>query len=80
VERVSREGGDYVLTIDLPFVGKADVDLIQREDELFIRVGPYKREITLPRVLAKRRSTGARFEDGKLRVRFGEAGSRVASG
>jgi arsenite-transporting ATPase len=79
-ERVSREGGEYVLSIDLPFVGKGDVDLIQREDELYIRVGPYKREITLPRVLAKRRSIGARFDEGTLKVRFGEEGTRVAAG
>ncbi|HEV3231218.1 MAG TPA: TRC40/GET3/ArsA family transport-energizing ATPase [Candidatus Dormibacteraeota bacterium] len=78
-ERVVREGDEYVLVIDLPFVAKADVDLIQRDDELFIRVGPYKREITLPRVLARRRSVGARFDDGTLRVRFA-AGDKIAAG
>jgi arsenite-transporting ATPase len=61
-QRVEKVGADYVLSLDLPFVSKDQVDLIQRQDELFIRVGPYKREISLPRVLAKRRSRTARFD------------------
>jgi arsenite-transporting ATPase len=61
-QRVEKVGVDYVLSLDLPFVSKDEVDLIQRQDELFIRVGPYKREISLPRVLAKRRSRTARFD------------------
>jgi arsenite-transporting ATPase len=61
-QRVEKVGLDYVLSLDLPFVSKDQVDLIQRQDELFIRVGPYKREISLPRVLAKRRSRTARFD------------------
>ena len=61
-QRVEKVGADYVLSLDLPFVSKDQVDLIQRQDELFIRVGPYKREISLPRVLAKRRSRTAHFD------------------
>ena len=61
-QRVEKVGVDYVLSLDLPFVSKDQVDLVQRQDELFIRVGPYKREISLPRVLAKRRSRTARFD------------------
>ena len=33
-------------------------------------VGNYRREITLPRVLAQRETAGAAIQDGELRVRF----------
>jgi len=35
-----------------------------------VTVGNYRREITLPRVLARRDTAGATIEDGELRVRF----------
>ncbi|MHB8509544.1 MAG: ArsA family ATPase [Candidatus Dormibacteria bacterium] len=69
-QRMERDGADYVLCIDLPFVSKGEIELVQKESELFVRVGPYKREITLPRVLARRKSKGAKFDDGTLRIAF----------
>ena len=69
-QRLTREDGDYVLSLDLPFVSKDQIDLIQKDADLFVRVGPYKREITLPRVLARRRSRGARFEGSTLKIIF----------
>jgi len=33
-------------------------------------VGNYRREIALPRVLARRDTAGASIQDGELRVRF----------
>src|SRR5438093_528568 len=38
--------------------------------ELYVTVGNYRREISLPRVLAQRDTAGAAIDDGKLRVRF----------
>jgi arsenite/tail-anchored protein-transporting ATPase len=61
-QRLEKIGDEYVLSLELPFVSKDQVELIQRQDELFVRVGPYKREISLPRVLARRRSRTARFD------------------
>jgi arsenite-transporting ATPase len=71
-QRMERDGADYVLCLDLPFVAKDEIDLIQRENELFVRVGPYKREISLPRVLARRQHRSARFDPtGRtLRINF----------
>jgi arsenite-transporting ATPase len=77
---MERENGDYVLCLDLPFVGKDEIDLIQRQNELFVKVGPYKREIVLPRVLAKRQRRTARFDaSGRtLRIHFANE-DRVAA-
>ncbi|MEA2646701.1 MAG: arsenite/tail-anchored protein-transporting ATPase [Chloroflexota bacterium] len=71
-QRLEKEGDDYVLSLDLPFVAKDEIDLVQRENELFVRVGPYKREIALPRVLAKRKTRSAKFDPtGRtLRISF----------
>jgi arsenite-transporting ATPase len=79
-QRLVREGGDYVLELDLPFVDKGDLDLVQRDSELYVRVGPYKREISLPRVLARRRSRGARFEGSTLKIVFASEDGPPATG
>jgi len=46
------------------------VDLSRHNGELYVTVGNYRREISLPRVLAKRETAGATISDGELRVRF----------
>ncbi|HEV3233852.1 MAG TPA: TRC40/GET3/ArsA family transport-energizing ATPase [Candidatus Dormibacteraeota bacterium] len=79
-QRMERDGKDYVLCLDLPFVAKDEIDLVQRENELFVKVGPYKREISLPRVLARRQRRTARFDSSgrTLRIHFAEE-ERVGS-
>ena len=74
-QRVRKVGADYELSLALPFVEKSDVGLTHREGELFVTVGPYKREIALPRVLNGKVTRSARLEDGTLRVLFGSASS-----
>jgi arsenite-transporting ATPase len=74
-QRIRKQGGDYELLLHLPFVSKDEVELSVREDELFVTVGPYKREISLPKSLRGRRTRGARLEEGMLRVTFGSAES-----
>jgi arsenite-transporting ATPase len=69
-QRIQKEGADYVLTLDVPFLDRADVDLSRHNGELYVTVGNYRREISLPRVLAQRETAGAAIDDGKLRVRF----------
>jgi arsenite/tail-anchored protein-transporting ATPase len=69
--RFSRSGDHYELRLSLPFVGKGDVDVLQRGDELYIKVGAYTRSILLPGVLARRAVAGASLADGALVVRFG---------
>ncbi|MDQ6773812.1 MAG: TRC40/GET3/ArsA family transport-energizing ATPase [Candidatus Dormibacteraeota bacterium] len=72
-QRVEKIGGEYVLTLKMPFTERGDVDLARADGELFVTVGNYRREIALPRVLAARDTLGAALTDGELRVRFGKS-------
>ncbi len=69
---VERIDGYYELSIPLPFVEKAEIRLSRNGDELLVQVGRYKRNLVLPRTLAGLPIEGARFENGKLRIRFRE--------
>jgi arsenite-transporting ATPase len=69
-QRIDKDGSEYVLTLKVPFVDRSDVDLSRHNGELFVTVGNYRREIALPRVLARRDTAGASIQDGELRVRF----------
>jgi arsenite-transporting ATPase len=69
-QRIQKDGADYVLSLDVPFLDRSDVDLSRHNGELYVTVGNYRREISLPRVLAQRETAGAAIDDGKLRVRF----------
>jgi arsenite/tail-anchored protein-transporting ATPase len=69
-QRIEKKGEDYVLALKVPFVDRDDVDLSRHNGELFVTVGNYRREISLPRVLAQRETTGAAIQEGELRVRF----------
>src|SRR2546430_13566957 len=69
-QRIDKDGADYVLSLKVPFVEKSAVDLSRHNGDLYVTVGNYRREITLPRVLARRETAGASIADGELRVRF----------
>ena len=69
-QRIDKDGRDYVLSLKVPFVDRSDVDLSRHNGELYVTVGNYRREITLPRVLARRDTAGASIQGGELRVRF----------
>ncbi len=69
---VDRTSAGAVLRLALPFTSRADVDLARHGDELVVTVGSYRRLLTLPAVLARHRTVGARVEQGELQVRFEE--------
>jgi arsenite-transporting ATPase len=75
VQRVRKTGAEYELLLHLPFVGRDELALTHREGELYVTVGPYKREISLPRVLKGKKVRSAKLEEGMLRVVFGGARS-----
>ena len=79
-QRIDKEGSDYVLALKVPFVDKSAVDLSRHNGDLYVTVGNYRREITLPRVLARRETAGASIEDGELRVRFAPKPEQVEKG
>ena len=71
-QMVSKKNGKYALTLMLPFVSKDDVSLLQRGDELVVKVGSYKRQIILPRVLRGLETSGAKLENNRLLIKFEE--------
>ncbi len=69
-EIIDTGDGGYLLRLPIPFIGRDDVRLRKRGDELFITIGNFKREMMLPTVLAKRRAGGGRLRDGMLEITF----------
>ncbi len=67
---VKSEAGGYVLTLPLPLVTAAEVDLKRRDDELLVSVGDQRRVLSLPSVLRRCVVTGATVRNATLRVRF----------
>ena len=73
-----RSRGDQVdLFVDLPFADRDDLDLGRHDDDLLIRVGPYRRALLLPDSLRRRQVTAASLHDGRLRVTFAASAQRV---
>ncbi|MDQ3688932.1 MAG: ArsA family ATPase, partial [Chloroflexota bacterium] len=63
--------GGYVVSVDLPFTDKDQIDLSRHADELVIDLGTWRRTLVLPRILVDAPTEGASFEDGTLKIRFG---------
>jgi arsenite-transporting ATPase len=68
--RIEKADGKFVLSLHLPFVEKKDLDLLLKGEELFIKVGPIKRNILLPRLLLNHSIKGARFDKERLKITF----------
>ncbi len=68
--RLVKENGGYTLVMNLPFVGKEDLELNRISDELIVQVGGVKRHVLLPRTVAGAGEIRARFEGRDLHVMF----------
>lgn len=64
------DGGGHTMRVPLPQGTPDDVELFQRRDELFVRVGGHTRNLVLPSGLADRAVTAAEVEHGWLCIRF----------
>ncbi len=64
----------YKLEVLLPYAEKESIDLYQSATDIVIKTGNFKRNIPLPNILRSYTVTGAKFENGKLCIRF-EKGS-----
>ncbi|MFN2594785.1 MAG: ArsA family ATPase [Actinomycetota bacterium] len=67
---IVKEGDDYRLILRLPLTSKEDLDLSSKGDELFVKVGHYRRTVMLPKVLAARQIASARLDRERLEVVF----------
>jgi arsenite-transporting ATPase len=77
--KIKKEGAKYILSMRLPFTEKADLDIHRKVDELYIRVGPYKRNLILPQTLQRLDVQGARMVEDRLQVAFGKTAKPAAS-
>lgn len=68
--RVSRRDDGYELRLRIPFAERGDVELMRRDDELFVRVGAMKRSIILPQMISRAEVREAGMEDEWLRITF----------
>ena len=68
--RVRKTDNGTVMTVRLPFVGAADLDVRRNEDELYIRVGSYKRSMLLPQMLRRMEIADASMDGDQLHIRF----------
>lgn len=65
----SADGG-YKVAFNLPLADKKDMDLSKKGNELYVRVGGYKRNVMLPDSMTRLAATGASFEGDTLKVRL----------
>lgn len=68
--RVVNENGVHTLYVRVPFAERGTVDLSRLGDELFVKLGSMKRNIILPQSLRRGLVSGARIEDGWLKITF----------
>jgi arsenite-transporting ATPase len=78
--RVRKRGTGYVLSMRLPFVSRDEMDVHRRGEELYVRVGPYKRNLILPQTLQRLDVREANFVDDRLEVLFARQTTRPAMG
>jgi arsenite-transporting ATPase len=70
--RVQKRGPWYVLSLQLPFIDRENLDIHRKAEELVVRVGSYKRTLILPHALQRLEVREARFVEDRLELRFGE--------
>jgi arsenite-transporting ATPase len=77
--RVRRRGRGYVLLMHLPFVSREDMDIHRRGEELYVRVGTYKRNLVLPHTLQRLEVRGANFVGDHLEIAFAQSNATATA-
>jgi len=67
---VKKEDNGYDFILNIPFAEKSDMDMSQKGSELMIQIKNEKRCFTLPDVLRNKTVQSARYEAGKLLIKF----------
>jgi arsenite-transporting ATPase len=68
----TREDGQLLVKIQLPFIAKGEVDLHRTPEGLVVRVGSFKKQLALPRSYLRARPQGAKLEEREIVIRFKE--------
>jgi arsenite/tail-anchored protein-transporting ATPase len=74
--RFSKVDGNYHLRLRLPFVSGEDVNLHKKSEELIIRIGGFKRHVSLPQRMSSCEPLSARIKDGELIVVLGRTNAQ----
>lgn len=70
-QEIFQRDNHYILSLALPLVERDEVDLHRSVfDELVIRIGNWKRNVSLPIGLARLDISGAKYEDDRLNIYF----------
>jgi len=67
------DNGRATLRVPLPFAERGELELKKIGLEVIVRVGAQKRTIVLPQSMSAYSTSGARFEEGALRIFFEKA-------
>jgi arsenite-transporting ATPase len=70
--RIWTRGDEVVLSVEIPFASRDQVDVVASGGELYLTVGPYRRSVVLPDSLCRREVRHAAFAEGVLHVTFGQ--------
>jgi arsenite/tail-anchored protein-transporting ATPase len=70
IQEVIHQGDTYVLRLPLPHVEMDKVVMTKKGDEMIIEIGNFKRDITLPAILANQEAKLARFVNKALEIHF----------
>ncbi len=79
-QTVTREDDGHVMTVNLPFLGREDINLMQHGDELVIQAGQHRRNIVLPRILVDLPVSVARMDGSSLKLKFEDKSPRGRRG
>ena len=69
-QQIIRDKQAYVLVLKLPFVKKAEVNILKNNHQLTIQIGNYRRDILLPSSLSMMDVEKATLKADELRVTF----------
>ncbi|GHO87757.1 ArsA family ATPase [Dictyobacter formicarum] len=70
IQEIVHEGDTYILRLPLPHVEMDKVAMSKNGDEMVVEIGNFKRDITLPSILANQEATVARFVNRALEIHF----------
>jgi arsenite-transporting ATPase len=70
IQEITQKGDTYILRLPLPHVEMDKVIMTKKGDEMIIEIGNFKRDITLPSMLAHHEAVVARFVNKALEIHF----------
>ena len=70
IQEITHHGDTYILRLPLPHVEMDKVLMTKKGDEMIVEIGNFKRDITLPSILANQEATVARFVNKSLEIHF----------